>query len=350
MAPVTPLLTERDDLPADLLDLPAAALHGRLGGPTLFHLAGRREPALFVSVLMHGNEPTGWDAVRRLLQSYVSGGRIGLLPRALSLFVGNTAAAAAGLRHLPEQPDYNRVWPGCESAGTPEHALMAGVVARMAARGVFASVDLHNNTGLNPHYACINVIDNRYLHLAAMFGRTVVYFVRPCGVASMAMAPLGPSVILECGKVGQGHGTEHALDYLEACLHLSEHPTHPVPAHDIDLYHTMATVKVPPGVDFGFGGAGRDISFSDDLERLNFRAVPPGTSFGRVHRPDGAVLDVRSEANRDVAERYFVLEDGELRLRTPVMPSMLTLDEDVIRQDCLCYLMERYDEHLADAE
>jgi len=24
------------------------------------------------------------------------------------------------------------------------------------------------------------------------------------------------------------------------------------------------------------------------------------------------------------------------------MPSMLTLDEKVIRQDCLCYVMERY--------
>jgi hypothetical protein len=38
--------------------------------------------------------------------------------------------------------------------------------------------------------------------------------------------------------------------------------------------------------------------------------------------------------------------DGKIRLRVPVMPSMLTLDERVVRQDCLCYLMERYDHHL----
>jgi hypothetical protein len=31
-----------------------------------------------------------------------------------------------------------------------------------------------------------------------------------------------------------------------------------------------------------------------------------------------------------------------------VMPSMLTKDLDVIRQDCLCYLMERYGSHLSD--
>jgi len=35
--------------------------------------------------------------------------------------------------------------------------------------------------------------------------------------------------------------------------------------------------------------------------------------------------------------------EGELRTRVPVMPSMLTRKLDVIRADCLCYLMERLD-------
>ena len=28
------------------------------------------------------------------------------------------------------------------------------------------------------------------------------------------------------------------------------------------------------------------------------------------------------------------------------MPFMLTLNEQVIRQDCLCYIMERYNDHV----
>jgi hypothetical protein len=43
----------------------------------------------------------------------------------------------------------------------------------------------------------------------------------------------------------------------------------------------------------------------------------------------------------DVAERFFSNDNGSLKTRLPVMPSMLTLNEEVIRQDCLCYLMER---------
>jgi hypothetical protein len=96
---------------------------------------------------------------------------------------------------------------------------MRDVISRMADREIFASVDVHNNTGVNPHYACVNVLEYPSLHLASLFGRTVVYFVRPRGVASMAMAALGPSVTLECGKVGQRLGVDHAVDYLApACI------------------------------------------------------------------------------------------------------------------------------------
>ena len=345
---MTELLNERDDLPVPLLETDATGLHDALGGPTLFHLPGRREPALFVSVLMHGNETSGWDAVRRLLHDCLTSEGYDL-PRSLSLFVGNTAAAAQNLRHLPDQPDYNRVWPGCETKGTPEHALMREVMSRMADREIFASVDVHNNTGVNPHYACVNVLEHQSLHLASLFGRTVVYFIRPRGVASMAMAALGPSVTLECGKVGQQHGVDHALEYLRACIHLSEIPSHPVPAHDIDLYHTVAVVRVADGHSFGFGDRSQPINFPLHLDTMNFRELAPGTLIAECDSGMAYPLDARNEQDKSVAQRYFAMEEDRLITRVPVMPSMLTCDPEVIRQDCLCYLMERYDDHLADA-
>jgi hypothetical protein len=156
-------------------------------------------------------------------------------------------------------------------------------------------------------------------------------------------------VTLECGKVGQERGTTHAAEYFEACLHLSELPQHPVAPHDIDLFHTVAVTRVPKAVSFGFGEQGYDLDFNADLDRLNFRELPVGTSFGRVGAGDALLLSVRDEQDRDVAERYFEVDNGNLVTRVPVMPSMLTCDSTVIRQDCLCYLMERYNEHLSDA-
>ncbi len=337
-------LTELDQLPEGLLELNSADLHTRLSGPTLLHLDGERSRPLFVSVLIHGNEPVGWDAVRLLLQQNIERhGRLHL-PRAMSLFIGNVRAAAAGARHLPDEPDFNRVWPGTEAPDSPVRALMAKVVDRMAERQIFASIDLHNNTGTNPHYACVNRIDNRFLYLARLFSRTLVYFVRPTGVQSQAMAELCPAVTVECGRVGERHGIEHAREFIAACLQLSELPDHALPAQDVDLFHTVARVTIPPDVSFSFPPQKAQLVLSPELERFNFRELPAGTAFAQVNT--GGRIEVRDEHGRDVSERFFVTEQDELKLRQAAMPSMLTADATVIRQDCMCYLMERYNQHL----
>lgn len=338
------VLTRLDHLPGDLLERPAKELARVLPGPTLIHLSGRREPALFVAVLLHGNEDTGWLAIREVLRR--QGGRD--LPRALSLFVGNVAAAAAGVRRLAGQVDYNRVWPGAADPDLPESAMMAQVVNEMRQRGVFASVDIHNNTGRNPHYACVTRLEPSFLHLARLFSRTVVYFTRPLGVQSAAFAALCPAVTVECGKPSEPHGTEHAANFVEACLHLNEFPVQPLAAADLDLYHTVATVRVPDHVSFGFGEAGRDIDFLADLDYLNFQELEAGAEFGRVGGRRTDYLRVTDEAGREVTTRLFHWGDGRLRLGKRLMPSMLTRDERVIRQDCLCYLMERLPYPAAD--
>ncbi len=326
-----------DRIPEGLLGLEASRLHEMLSGPTLIHLPGRRPEPLFVSVLLHGNEDTGWQALRRVLDKHRTRG----LPRALSLFIGNVAAARQGVRRLAGQVDYNRVWPGTPDAHLPEAAVMREAVEAMVRRRVFASVDIHNNTGLNPHYACVNRLEPHFLHLATLFSRTVVYFLRPLGVQSAAFAPICPSVTVECGKPGAAHGQEHAAGFIEACLNLADFPVHQVAHQDIDLYRTVATVKVPEGVSFGFDAGRHDILFPSDLDHLNFRELPVGSVLGEVRDTRVCRLDVSDESGADVGRQLLDCSDGRIRLRKRLMPAMLTRDETVIRQDCLCYLMER---------
>jgi succinylglutamate desuccinylase len=330
-------LNELHALPEGLLEARADELEALLGGPTLLHLPGRQAEPVFVTVLAHGNEATGLTALQQLLHDY----RDAVLPRALSVFIGNVAAARQGVRRLEGQADYNRVWPGTTAPGVPEALLMQQVVTRMQARAPFASIDIHNNTGINPHYACINRLDNRFLQLAALFSRTVVYFIRPRGVQSMAMAGLCPAVTIECGKPDQEYGARHARDFLDAVLRLHEFPQHAVAAHDVDLFHTVASVHVPENVSFGFGEEPVDLQLVSNLDHLNFRELPAGTLLGRLSGGLGTPLEVRDENDRPVFARYFTVADGALRSTRAFMPSMFTLDTRIIRQDCLGYLMER---------
>ena len=331
------MLTILDRIPRGLLEREASELADVLHGPVLIHLSGRRQPPLFVSVLLHGDEDTGWLAMRRLLRD-ISDHE---LPRALSLLIGNVQAARSRQRFLPGQSDYNRVWTTADvPPSSAEQAMAQSVWRAMRERGVFASIDVHNNTGLNPHYACVRRLDHRFLQLATLFSRTVVYFTKPDGVQTEAFAPLCPAVTVECGQPGHAYGVEHAAEYLKACLHLAAIPTHPVAAHDIDLYRSVAIVKVPREASFAFDSDAVDIRLAPDLDTMNFRELPVNTLLGRVRPDSRACLAVSDEYGRDVGTHYLRTVDGEIRTAVPVVPAMFTLSPRAIRQDCLGYFME----------
>jgi len=332
------MLSIFDTIPTGLLDAEATELHSLLPGPTLIHLPGRRRRPLFISVLLHGNETTGLQALQALLRQF----QRRELPRSLSLFIGNVQAARYGMRRLDGQTDFNRIWRGGPG---PEHQIAQQVLTEMRQREVFACLDVHNNTGLNPHYACVNRLEPGFLHLARLFSRTVVYFIRPNTVLSLAFAELCPAVTVECGQPGQPHGVEHVLEFLDAALHLSELPTHPLAATELDLFHTVATVTIPESVSFGFQGDGDssvDLCLAAGLDHLNFREIPSGTLIAEVLQPEHARLQAWDEHGREQTSRYFESQAGSLRTARSMMPSMFTLDHRVIRQDCLGYLMERY--------
>jgi succinylglutamate desuccinylase len=326
-----------DSVPEALLDVDVRHVADVVPQPTLIHLAGQRQPALFVSALLHGDESVGLVAIQRLLREHDGHP----LPRALSLFIGNVSAASAGVRRLPQQPDFNRVWPGTDLGACEEVQLMREVTDAMRRRGVFASLDLHNNSGLNPRYACVNDLAAPFLQLATLFSRTVVHFREPRGVQSAAFAAFCPAVALECGRAGDAEGEARAAAVLDALLHLAELPQHAPTAADIDLFHTVAIVKVPPETTLSFDGSAADLVFREDLDHLNFSELESGTVLAQVPNCGGAPLLVPGDADTNRWQEFFEVRGDQLTLRTPLMPAMLTRSVAAVRQDCLCYLMER---------
>jgi len=329
------MLNVMHDLPKSMLSLPANKLYKVLDGPTLFHFEGERGAPVFVSALLHGNEPAGWEALRRLLLRYEGTD----LPRSLSFYIGNVEAARYGKRYLDHQPDYNRVWRG---DGLPEHDMMRQIQSDMKKRNVFLSIDVHNTTGKNPHYACVNRTKPVFLNIARIFSNRVVYFLRPEGVQTVAFARLCPAVTIECGQPGQESGIEHAVEFIDRCLNLDELPDHIYHPEPTDLFHTVAVVKVPEQIRFDFDGTGEDIQFERSFESYNFCGLPVGMVIGRIREGLEKPLDIRDDMGNEVSRQYFSFDDGMIRSRQEVFPAMITTNVEIIRKDCLCYLMERY--------
>jgi len=338
-------LTELDHIPDGLLERPASALYQQLDGPTLIHLEGRNKRPLLVSVLQHGNEVTGWEAIRRLLKSHYQQNE---LPRSLLIFIGNVQAAKHRLRRLDEQPDFNRCWPGGNSIDHEYTRLFSHIHNRILELQPLACIDIHNNTGLNPHYAAVNLIRWDYLRLASLFSPKVVYFTMPPGTLSHSLSKFFPSVTLECGMAGEIHGTDHTLAYLETCLHLENISQARVDADTVHLFHMVATVNISDHVLFGFGRVPVDLALIEDLDKYNFCELPAGTSFGQINNGAPRPLIATDTSGTDVTDHYFTFERGQLETAREIMPSMLTQDRRVIQQDCLCYLMDRihYEDHV----
>lgn len=325
-----------DRLPEGFLDSSPDRLIDILPGPTLFDLPGRDPHPLFVSTLLHGNEYSGLDAMQAVLRRHAARG----LPRSLLFFVGNVRAAAANLRTLAGELDYNRVWPGTLSPAAPQAEMARWVYDYAARRKPFASVDIHNNTGFNPHYSCVTKLEPKFIALAQLFSRIVVHFQRPVGTQAAAFAELCPAITVECGKAGAGSATEHAIELIEACLSIAQLPDHAPAPHDVDLLRTYAIVKPPAGASFSFDGAPADFMFRSDIDHLNFSELEPGVSFGRS--AGGARLDVLPGDGEDVQPGdYFRYESGRILLSRTAIPAMLTVDPRAVTQDCLCYLMHR---------
>lgn len=334
------MLAKLNYLPDDFLNLAARDLHKRFGGTTMIRIAGHRSPALFVSVLLHGNEDVGLLAVQAVLKKY----RNRELPRELVILLGNTEAAEKNVRMLADKVDFNRVWPGTQLPACRESKLAKMIVECAKKIGIFANIDLHNNTGTNPLYSCISDTKPETIQLASLFSKTMVYFRIPHGVQSAAMAVLAPSITCECGKVGDQFGVDRAADLIEAALHIAELPNHFPTSTEYHLLHSIATIKMNPDATFGFGfqGVGRDVCFPANFDHLNFRPLEPGFEFARDRGQLSWPIYLLDEQGVDQTESYLKREGGALVLKRGVVPAMLTLDERIVRADCLGYFMEEY--------
>lgn len=327
-----------EQLPAGIMAVEANELYQFVKNHTLVHLKGKIERPLFISILQHGDETTGWDAMKLLLSQHQD-----QLPRSIYLLFGNVEAAKHNLRQLDDQPDFNRCWPGLHRQDHAVAQTMAAITELMAEVKPFASIDIHNNSGRNPHYAGINSLNGQFVNLASLFSETIIHFTSPDGIQSGAFAPFCPSVTIECGMSGTADGIEQTHTFLENLIRLSSLKTIPGIAEHQQVLNIFSTVKVKPEISIGLAGDIQEpVNFviNDDLDYHNFHLIEPGTVFGHIAAADIPMpFTVTDQIGHDITADYFEKRGTEVCIKKSVVPAMITQSIKAIRLDCLCYLM-----------
>lgn len=324
--------------PKELESIDIKDIHSLLGGPTLIHLKGDSETGdnLFLSTLLHGNETTSFLVLQRILRE-ISSGEF-KLGRGLIIFIGNTLASSKGLRHLPDQVDYNRIW---EKGSTAENNMVDELFNYLKPYKLFASIDIHNNTGKNPHYGCINSLDRKYLELARYFGEHTVYFTEPHNVQSMAFSKICPSTTIEAGLPGEKKGVDASYDFVKKVYQLDVLGELPTTGEEQQVYHTIGRMKISEDATIDFDNnknSENDLSFISNIDSQNFEIVMKDSHFGYIN--DFSKLRVIDNKDRDITEQFFIKEGNQLKSNRLFIPSMFSKDIYVIKEDCLGYIME----------
>jgi hypothetical protein len=253
------------------------------------------------------------------------------------------------MRALPTQPDFNRIWgTRTESAdGQAAEAAMAladRLQSLLAGRDYLASIDLHNNTGHNPYYSVVTDLEPHNLGLAYLFSDKAVYVEEPDTVLTRVFTDRCPAVALEVGPVGDPRCADRVYDYVQRCMALESVPE--ALPDQFSLFRTRVRVHIQDEVSFRFEGddASEDptpLVLTGGVEAVNFHVLGRGTVFGASQLAVDRVFKVLDVNHRDVTDEYFEHDGEAILLKADVVPAMYTTDPYVVRQDCLCYFMER---------
>ncbi len=307
--------------------LKAEDIHYHYNKPTLIHLNKELGRPLFISCLIHGNENAGLYAVQKVLKKYA-----GL--HSFIIFIGNPLAASKKQRHLDSQPDFNRIW---SPENFDKYPMTKKVYDYVKECQPIAVIDIHNTTGKNPHFSCINYKNTKTYKFASLFGGPILFFKKPSTVLANILGEFCPSITVECGLPDTEAGVARAFKFIDTILKnkksfldINQQPN--------SIYKTIAKIK--PTALFDIGLNEQPLSLDFDLEDFNFKEVPIGTIWAE-QKSENQMLKVTNNSSEDLYSEYFEIRGSQLVVKKAFIPAMVSLKKTIIQQDCLCYIIKK---------
>jgi predicted deacylase len=242
---------------------------------------GDGEPEVAVVAAIHGDEPCGARAVRRLLDTDPD------VERPVRLIIANEAALDAEVRYL--DTDLNRAFPGDPEADALESRLAARLLEEVEGCTTFA---IHSTQSYAEPFAVIDSMDE----------------------VARAVAPHLPvDVVIQTDAFTEGRLIEHPHTLeVEAGLQGSEAAADN--AYWLTRAFLTATGVLPaPGADDVVDAGGRD-----DVEVFRLR--------DRIPKPEADEYEVfaRNFERVEAGDRFAAADGDEIRADEPFYPVLLS--------------------------
>ncbi|MFL0810704.1 MAG: succinylglutamate desuccinylase/aspartoacylase family protein [Agarilytica sp.] len=290
------------------------------------------------SVLVHGNEPSGFIAAHQFLKRNI-------VPKTnLALVIGSVRAAkhkpVFTHRQIPGEFDLNRRFgheKDCHDRVTETARDISHYITSLSPQYV---IDLHNTSGSGPAFAVSISDTSQVKKLASLFTPKMV--ITHLVVGSLMEEDFAcPTVTIECG--GAGQQDSHNLAFEGLCRFAQFDSLDALDQNRIQCFYHPTRVEIHQGISLDYGTEAAhevDITLIDNIEALNQHTVKAGTLIGWLERELEDCLLVRNEQGEDKVNDFFTSDNGKLLAKQDLQIFMATHRADIAMSDCLFYAVE----------
>ncbi len=307
----------------------------QLKHPTVIEIAGEESQRWrVVSVLIHGNEPSGFFAAFEFIKQNIK-------PRTnMAIIISSVRAARHSPefthRYMPGEFDLNRRFGllNCHDNVTELARQLTEYIRNKCPEHI---VDLHNTSGSGPSFA-VSISDHESVRkMASLFTRRMV--VTQLIVGSLMEQNFNcPVVTIECG--GAQDKESHKVAFEGLCAFAQVDNITLLDPGLIELFVHPVRVKAQQGISLDYNEAADndvDITLRRDIERFNFGITPARTPIAWLNRCMNDCMEVINDQGENVTHQLFEMQDNQLLLKTDLRIFMATGRADIALSDCLFY-------------
>ncbi|OZG74463.1 hypothetical protein BTA51_05510 [Hahella sp. CCB-MM4] len=311
-----------------------------LGHPTIIRLKGKnRRRRRMLCTLLHGNEPSGLQAIYHFLQQ-------GLEPAVdIDIAIASVQTALTeprfSYRMLPGKRDLNRCF---QPPFNGDEGLLANnILEFIRETRPECLIDLHNTSGSGPAFAVAVLRDENHLALTSLWTNDLIVTDLRLGALMEISEQNVPTVTIECGGANDRPSLLIAKEGLQRYFQNEEVLAKPQENYAVTCYRNPVRLELKPGFQVAYTDdkyCDADITLSVDADRLNYGSLPPDEPIARLGPEGLRALQANNHLGEDVLEKHFCCRDQKLYARHTLKLFMVTTNKNIAEKDCLLYFIE----------
>lgn len=291
-----------------------------------------------VCTLLHGNEPSGIQAIFDYLKSKKK-------PRFDTLFIIGSVQAASiepffSQRMQVGKRDLNRCFraPYYDQQGQIAKAIL-DVLKQVKPECL---IDMHNTSGSGPSFGVAIAEDANHIAITSLFTNDLIVTDLRLGALMELSEANMITVTIECGGAWDRSSQIIAHEGLHRYLSAERVMASAKNQYPINIFHNPIRLETKNQGEVAYANkpcAAAVITLPEQAYKFNYGMLTIDEFIGYVNQDGFAQLTAIDHLGKERLDEFFEMREGKLFSRHPIKVFMMTTNPFIAKTDCLFYFI-----------